>query len=802
MGDVQLAAEEGVGDFAEAAEVEAEGQLVDVRLAGDEVARVAHQPHALALHRFLDLEGARPDAAQAEALRVLRFLGREDPGLVGRHEREEKCQRLGEMDVDGVRVLNDDPGERAAAPFQYVIRAAHVAQNPGAARLRLRQQKTEERVVYVPRLEHASVVEAHAAAEMEAVQESLLEHLPALREVGDELRAFSVAHQSGVDRLGHEAERGGGCVSGIERQFLPEHRGRGQLSALHRRGEPEPRQLLLEERGLVTERAGHLGEVRDAEVRFPRALVDDVHRLHDGRALRGQNGCRLEDGLHQAHDVLHGPADGAAAALLLAHGALEVLGVVANHRRLLADLARGLGLLLRRRGGGLDHLRHFLDGRRGGRAAAGLLLGRACDLGDRAGGAIGELEDLVEHLGRARREPDAVRHALGADGHLLGRAVDAALHVLDERTDLFGRDGRALGQIANLVGDDGEPAATLAGLRGDDGRIEREQVRLSGDVVDDPDDVADLLRALRELAERALGLVDRELDLAHPVDGSLHRGAAFVRRVGHVPRELGGLPRRVPDLLGGRIHFHHRRRGLGGERGEALRVRRHLVDRGDHFFDRRAGLLDEFGQRVGDAAHFLDRRRHLQDGGRRLLGVGGELLHRAPDVVDRLIDLRDRGRGGFGGGELFCGAARQDAGATADLVAGAGDVGGELPEAPDRALEVRDQATHRRGHPQRLRLRDDVARGERQVPAGDAVDEDDDTLAAQDHAFEPEVEEDHRHDAGGGTGQQRFPPERERDLRNEPEKEGKQQEAGNNEDPHLLSPAEVAHLHRVPDAGC
>ena len=58
----------------------------------------------------------------------------------------------------------------------------------------------------------------------------------------------------------------------------------------------------------------------------------------------------------------------------------------------------------------------------------------------------------------------------------------------------------ALGEVLDLVGDDGEALAVLAGLRGDDGGVEREQVGLLGDVVDDVEDLADGLDARAEVA--------------------------------------------------------------------------------------------------------------------------------------------------------------------------------------------------------------------------------------------------------------------------------------------------------------
>ncbi|MNY21709.1 hypothetical protein D3C86_1552730 [compost metagenome] len=66
------------------------------------------------------------------------------------------------------------------------------------------------------------------------------------------------------------------------------------------------------------------------------------------------------------------------------------------------------------------------------------------------------------------------------------------LDALDERPDLLGGLGRALGELADLVGDHREAAARVARARRLDGGVEGEQVGLLGDVVDHLDDSTDL----------------------------------------------------------------------------------------------------------------------------------------------------------------------------------------------------------------------------------------------------------------------------------------------------------------------
>ena len=77
--------------------------------------------------------------------------------------------------------------------------------------------------------------------------------------------------------------------------------------------------------------------------------------------------------------------------------------------------------------------------------------------------------------------------------------LDARLDLAHDAADLRRRLGDRVGELADLLGDDGEALARLAGARGLDGGVEREDLRLLGDVVDDDEHAADLLAALAQL---------------------------------------------------------------------------------------------------------------------------------------------------------------------------------------------------------------------------------------------------------------------------------------------------------------
>ena len=204
--------------------------------------------------------------------------------------------------------------------------------------------------------------------------------------------------------------------------------------------------------------------------------------------------------------------------------------------------------------------------------------------------------------GRAHQLADLARLSRSLLGGHDGR-VRLVLDGADDLADRLGRADRALGQLAHLRGDDREALAGVAGAGGLDRSVQREQVRLLCDLVDQLEDLADLLRALAQ-RERPLG--DR-LDLL------LH--------VAH----------RVAGLLGGRRD----RAGVVGDRGCGC----------GQLLDRRGGLRD------GSA--LLGRRRsRLLRGGPQLGRNAAEDAQRRANVSDEALEVPPRaGRSVRRGGE-------------------------------------------------------------------------------------------------------------------------------------------------------
>ena len=180
--------------------------------------------------------------------------------------------------------------------------------------------------------------------------------------------------------------------------------------------------------------------------------------------------------------------------------------LVAQHFGLLRQLTRR-AQHLGRGGTGLrgclhdltDVLRDLVGAGRGLGDVAGDLGRGGALLLDRGGDRRGDLVHLPDGAADAPDRRD--------------RAVGLVLDRGDLGGDLLGRLGGLVGEVLDLAGDHGEALAGLAGAGRLDRGVERQQVGLAGDVVDQLDHVADLLRRLDEALDRGvvgpLGLADR-----------------------------------------------------------------------------------------------------------------------------------------------------------------------------------------------------------------------------------------------------------------------------------------------------
>jgi len=140
------------------------------------------------------------------------------------------------------------------------------------------------------------------------------------------------------------------------------------------------------------------------------------------------------------------------------------------------------------------------------------------------------------------------------------------LDLSNDTADLLRRFRDRVRELADLLGDHGKTLARIAGARGLDGGVQREDLRLLGDVVDDDENPADLLAALPECENairRGLGGLADLLDAVSRVGDSLH--AFLSARQGALSDAChrSGVLR---DLLGCLSEFLNRRRCLGDGR--------------------------------------------------------------------------------------------------------------------------------------------------------------------------------------------------------------------------------------------
>ncbi|MDT4820772.1 hypothetical protein FQZ97_539190 [compost metagenome] len=284
------------------------------------------------------------------------------------------------------------------------------------------------------------------------------------------------------------------------------------------------------------------------------------------------------------------------------HIALEALGDFA--RALPGQVVDALVVVIQ------PHLRQpFADGFRlpfqlagGGSQAAGLFvahtevtahlphrLEQPGELVAVGAGATGDLVHLPFH--RCGQPGDLLQLAAG-QLHL----ADARLQVRGELLDLLhhqcrlaldighhlphfaGGAGRAAGQPAHLVRHHGKATAVLPRPRGLDGGIQRQQVGLAGDGLDDLGHLLDFLAALAEGGDQLAAGAGPEAQLLHEGDGLLQHLTPFIAALARV---VGGGKGLLAEFGGG---------GLGGDH--------HLGAADDAFGSLQLGL-----EALGQAVH-------------------------------------------------------------------------------------------------------------------------------------------------------------------------------------------------------
>ncbi|MNE28410.1 hypothetical protein D3C80_1218490 [compost metagenome] len=166
----------------------------------------------------------------------------------------------------------------------------------------------------------------------------------------------------------------------------------------------------------------------------------------------------------------------------------------------------------------------------------------------------------------------------------LHRADRALLHGGDNGVDLRRGLGGALRQIAYFVGHHGETAAAFPSPGGLDGGIQRQQVGLLGDAMDNLQHCADLPAIDFQSVDDRGGAGDL---VAHGVDARDHAHHGLLAPLGGVLCIVGGA------------------RGPSGSAGNLLRRRGHLFHGGGHLIGAQVLVLDALADTGRDGAQFV-----------------------------------------------------------------------------------------------------------------------------------------------------------------------------------------------------
>src|SRR5215213_9784555 len=197
----------------------------------------------------------------------------------------------------------------------------------------------------------------------------------------------------------------------------------------------------------------------------------------------------------------------------------------------------------------------------------GNLLRAVCGLLHIAGDFLGRRALLLDRScdggGDLRHPSDGIADLLDRRDRFLGSCLDARYLL----ADLAGRLRRLFGQRLHFGRHHGKTAPGFAGPRRLDGGIERQQIGLAGDGVDQLHHVADPGGGLGEFGDAVVGLLRL-----------LHRLTGDTRRALHLPADLVDRGRHLFGRGGDRLHIGggllRRRRNRGGKLLRTLRGRR------------------------------------------------------------------------------------------------------------------------------------------------------------------------------------------------------------------------------------
>ncbi|MCY1456427.1 hypothetical protein D9M71_736470 [compost metagenome] len=103
--------------------------------------------------------------------------------------------------------------------------------------------------------------------------------------------------------------------------------------------------------------------------------------------------------------------------------------------------------------------------------------------------AVRRRGNAAQHCRGLSRARHAIRRPLASAGQALIETINALPDQGNNFSNTEGGAAGALGQLAHLIGDHTETATLLAGAGGLNGGIQRQQIGLSGNALDDRNDL-------------------------------------------------------------------------------------------------------------------------------------------------------------------------------------------------------------------------------------------------------------------------------------------------------------------------
>src|SRR5690606_6557135 len=204
------------------------------------------------------------------------------------------------------------------------------------------------------------------------------------------------------------------------------------------------------------------------------------------------------------------------------------------------------------------------------------------------------------------------------------RFVGVGLNRLHQGLDLFGCGRGTFSQTLNFVRNHREAAARVTGHGGLDRGVERQNVGLVGNVVNQRYDVTNLLGRLTQTLDPLGGLLDLLTDGIHAVDGVLYHFGAFLGDGYRALRNRGGFRSVGGYLVDGHGHFVDRRGSSGDFLGLVLGSIRQVHGGGLGFLGGARYPDSRFVDRRYQPAHLVDREVDgVGDGAGEVLGYRG-----------------------------------------------------------------------------------------------------------------------------------------------------------------------------------